>query len=181
MKTHLTLLLSALSALLLASCSSSQTDNIATISSQKSVAPTGDLESQTLFHVNRYRATKGLPALKAHSGLQQLASVHSNNMQQRDDMSHFDFKKRAKTAQKKHQMGAMSENLQRSWGIVPTGHSIVTQWKNSPKHRDNMEGNFSHAGMAITRDGNNIFSTLLLGQGVGANTPAGPPSPFLIF
>ena len=104
-------------------------------------------------------------------------------MYKRDEMSHSGFKKRAKIAQKKYQMGAVSENLHRSWGIVPTGESITHQWENSPKHRENMEGNFNYAGMGIVRAGDKIFTTLLLGAGVGENTPTsqGQPAPFLHF
>ena len=104
-------------------------------------------------------------------------------MNQRDEMSHFNFTKRAKTAQKKFQMGAVSENLHRSWGVVPSASSISTQWANSPKHRENMEGNFNYAGLAIVRVDNKLFTTLLLGQGTGANAPTSTasPSPFLHF
>ena len=181
MKIALTSLLGVLSVLVFASCGSSSSENVATISSTPAAAPAGGLESETLFHVNRYRASKGLPPLQSHPGLLKLARSHSDAMQQRDEMDHFGFMKRAKTAQKKFEMGAMSENLHRSWGIVPTGGSIVNQWANSPKHRENMEGNFDYAGMAITQNGDQIYTTLLLGKGVGANASSGSSAPFLVF
>lgn len=158
-----------------------QADQVATISSQREALPTSDLEQQTLYHVNRYRVSKGLPKLQPHPGLQKLAREHSLAMQKRDFMGHFDFKKRAKKAQKRYQMGAMSENLHRSWGFIPTGEFITNKWINSSKHRENMEGRYNYAGMAIVREEDRIFTTLLLGQGVGANAPSGPPQPFLHF
>lgn len=181
MKTSLTLLLSSLTALFLASCGTHYSDNVATISSERTQEPTGDLESQTLYHVNRYRAKKGLSKLQPHPGLAALALKHSQAMHKRDHMAHFNFAKRAKTAQKRYDMGAMSENLHRSWGFIPSGEFITKKWIDSPKHRDNMEGNYNYAGMAIVRDGDRLFTTLLLGQGVGANAPTGAPAPFLHF
>lgn len=181
MNALLILTLSALTVLLFTSCGTRHSDQVATIASEQAKAPTGDLEKETLHHVNRYRASKGLPSLQAHSGLDKLARQHSLAMYQRDHMGHFGFGKRAKIAQKKYEMGAMSENLHRSWGFIPSGEFITNKWINSPKHRANMEGRFNHAGMAIVREGDRIFTTLLLGQGTGAQAPSGSPEPFLHF
>lgn len=181
MNALLILTLSALTVLLFTSCGTGHSDQVATIASEQSKTPNGDLERETLHHVNRYRASKGLPKLQAHSGLDKLARQHSLAMYQRDHMGHFGFGKRAKIAQKKYEMGAMSENLHRSWGFIPSGEFITNKWINSPKHRANMEGRFNHAGMAIVREGDRIFTTLLLGQGTGAQAPSGSPEPFLHF
>ncbi|MGJ8725686.1 MAG: CAP domain-containing protein [Roseibacillus sp.] len=180
-KVNLTLFVGALSAVFLASCGGSASDNVATTSSDSTAVPAGNLENETLYHVNRYRTSKGLHLLKPHPGLLKLARIHSNNMEKRDEMGHFDFEKRAKTAQKKYKMGAMSENLHRSWGVVPSGSSIANQWANSPKHKKNMEGNFHYAGMAITQKEDRIYTTLLLGKDLGASTPSSSAAPFLVF
>jgi uncharacterized protein YkwD len=181
MKMLSQILLALFAAFALVSCGGSAPEQVATINSGSAASSADNLENEILFHVNRYRTSKGLQKLQSHPGLDRLAFAHSQAMQKRDHMGHFDFAKRAKTAQKKYQMGGMSENLHRSWGYIPSGQNITNQWANSPKHEKNMTGRYNYAGMGIARDGDRIFTTLLLGQGTGANSPAGPPAPFLHF
>ncbi len=165
--------------LILASCGSHE--NVATVASESAVTSATGLEGQTLHHVNRFRKSQGLSPLQLHPGLQKLALEHSRAMQKKDLMEHFGFKRRAKIAQKKYQMGAVSENLHRSWGFSPDGKFITEKWKNSPKHRKNMKGNFNYAGLAIVQQEERLFTTLLLGQGVGANAPQIIAEPYLSF
>ncbi len=184
MKNHPLLTLTIFTGFFLTACSSNTkttSDNIATVAATHNAVSADSLAQETLNEVNNHRASKGLVRLKFHPGLNQLALKHSQAMFKKDEMSHFGFSKRAKISQKKHQMGAMSENLHRSWNVVPTGGSITNQWVNSPKHRENMEGDYSHAGLGIIRVNNNIFTTLLLGQSVQTQTFGTGRTPLLGF
>lgn len=180
MNTSLLLTLTAITSLLLASCGTEAVDQIATTNTETSISA-GGLAQETLREVNRYRTRNGLPQLQSHSGLQKLAQEHSQAMYRRDKMEHFGFSKRAKYSQKKFGMRAVSENLHRSWAIVPSASSIANQWANSPKHRDNMTGNYTHAGLAITQVGDNIFTTLLLGEKIEAESSSSGRQPLLNF
>ena len=168
MKFLLTIITPLIGSLILNSCSSGPVENIAASTSSTqpvlTAAPSSNIESSTLTAVNRYRASKGLSRLQAHAGLAKLAEKHSEAMARRNDMSHFDFKKRVNSARKNYQMGAVSENLHRTFNFTPAGAAISHAWANSPKHRDNMEGNFSYAGVGVARAGNSVFTTLFLGQ-----------------
>ena len=164
MKTFLNPLLFSLFSLLFLSCGSSSSQPVAPASPNQTAVPAGNLERQTLESLNRFRRQQGLPPVKNHPGLAQLARTHSNNMQKRNEMSHFDFKKRLKTAQRKYGMTTVAENIQSISGTVPTGSRIVDRWQNSPPHRKNMAGDYQLAGVGITQAGGRTFSTLLLGR-----------------
>lgn len=122
------------------------------------------LAAETVAEVNRFRIENGRSPLTLHRGLASLAAEHSQVMLSKREMSHDNFDQRLKVARKKYQIGALSENVQNSWGYTNTPRGIVQQWKDSPAHRDNMLGRFHFAGVGIAQEDKRIFSTLLLGS-----------------
>jgi uncharacterized protein YkwD len=101
---------------------------------------------------NRERAAKKLPPLSVEPKLALVAQGHASDMAFHQKMTHdgsdgsspFDRIKRSgynyKTA---------AENVAEGWRTVD---QLMKGWMNSPRHRDNILGNFSQIGIALARD-----------------------------
>lgn len=126
--------------------------------------PPHPLAAEIVVEVNRFRAENGQPILRQHDGLARIATPHSVVMLMKRDMSHDNFEKRVEIARKRYHIGALSENVQNSWGYTATARSVVQQWKDSPKHRENMLGRFHFAGVGVALEEKTLYSTLLLGS-----------------
>lgn len=126
--------------------------------------PPHPLAAEIVVEVNRFRLENGQSTLRQHNGLALIATPHSEEMLMKRDMSHDNFHKRVQIARTRYNIGALSENVQNSWGYTATARSIVQQWKDSPKHRDNMLGRFHFAGVGVALEEKTLYSTLLLGS-----------------
>ena len=116
-----------------------------------SQAPRTELVGVTLCLMNQERAQQGLPALRLDRRLGRAAQRHSTSMVRRRYFAHGPFLRRIKRSG--YLRGARSwsvgENI--AWGAGDHGSpgSIVRAWMNSPGHRRNVLGRFSHVGIGI--------------------------------
>ncbi|KAG2765887.1 hypothetical protein PC129_g2902 [Phytophthora cactorum] len=100
--------------------------------------PPNGFQTELLNAVNRERAAKGLPALCMNTKLQNAAQGHSNDMAEKDYMSHTGSDGSTmsqRIARAGYDRTASGEN-------VAAGHTsvdeVMTAWMNSPRHRDNI-------------------------------------------
>lgn len=154
--------------LLLTSCT-------APIGEHASMTPELSEQSRQLHReLNDYRRSKGLAALQAHDGLQQLALDHSIWLRQKrgssfahgSNVSHSGSRARARIARIRFGMEAWGENVAYASNTPEqTAKKLITMWKASPAHNEAMLGNWTHAGNAITlaQDGA-IFATINFGR-----------------
>lgn len=129
-----------------------------------------DLEDQTLKAVNDYRASKGLPAVVKHPGLQALARGHAANLLRNkangksgNVSNHIGWEARATAARYQEGMSSSSENI--FWSTSkPTGQTIVNNWSSSASHNKNMLGDWNNAGIGIIAGTNeDIFAVQIFG------------------
>jgi uncharacterized protein YkwD len=109
------------------------------------------LVDDVLSQTNKFRRSKGLPALVINEDLNAIAQKHSNNMAKgRVGFGHGGFSQREAHAKRKiSSLYSFAENV--AYG-PETGKEVVTMWKNSSGHRRNMLGRYKYIGIGIAKD-----------------------------
>jgi len=109
------------------------------------------LVDDVLSYTNKFRRSKGLPAIIINKDLNAIAETHSINMAKgRVGFGHGGFNKRYALARKKITgFTGFAENV--AFG-ANSGKEVVTMWKNSSGHRRNMLGHYKYIGIGIARD-----------------------------
>lgn len=110
-----------------------------------------NLIDDVLSQTNKFRRSKGLPALVINEDLNAIAQKHSINMaRKRVGFGHGGFSQRESQARKRIKpLYSFAENV--AYGPT-TGKQVVTMWKNSPGHRRNMLGRYKYIGIGIAKD-----------------------------
>ncbi|WP_269684487.1 CAP domain-containing protein [Flavobacterium lacustre] len=103
-------------------------------------------ELETLNLINTYRVSIGLNALEKNDYVSFKSEEHDNYMITNNIVSHNDFVARSEDIMKKVGAKSVSENIAFNYNS-PQG--AVDAWLKSPSHRENIEGNFTHFGIAI--------------------------------
>lgn len=110
-----------------------------------------DLEQEILDEVNTYRTEKGLSELQPVAEISVEAESHSNYMKEQGEISHDNFGARYTDLVNSIGAKAVGENV--AYGYRTAG-SVVNAWLNSDGHRQNIEGNYTHFGVAVVTDAN---------------------------
>jgi uncharacterized protein YkwD len=109
---------------------------------QAAASPQGDAISQ----VNQIRAASGLPALRASQSLHRSSTRYARRMIQTDYFGHSS-RIAASSA-----FGRLGETLELHSGWSANPAQTVTEWMNSPGHREVlMSGTYRWVGMGIAR------------------------------
>lgn len=99
--------------------------------------------------VNQHRATLGLNPLTISDVVAEQSTIHSKNMAVgKTRFSHDGFNKRADAIMEQIGGVGFAENV--AYGQT-TAESVVEGWLNSPGHRKNIEGDFTHIGVGIAQ------------------------------
>jgi uncharacterized protein YkwD len=110
-----------------------------------------EMEQEILRRINQHRASKGLPALAWSSDVANQARSHSRNMAKKIvSFGHQGFPERSKAINNSLQSRSTAENV--AWVASrrdPAGQAVEA-WLKSPKHLQNIEGNFSMTGIGIS-------------------------------
>jgi uncharacterized protein YkwD len=114
-------------------------------------APDKNLVDDVLSYTNKFRKSKGLPALVINEDLNAIAETHSVNMAKgRVRFGHGGFNKRYALAKTKiSHFSGFAENV--AYG-VNSGKEVVDLWKTSSGHRQNMLGKFRYIGIGTAKD-----------------------------
>ncbi len=104
--------------------------------------------------VNEYRDSKGLSAITTNETANQLAVDHSKYMIAKGNINHDNFDQKFKTLREKENATSIAENVASSY---PDAKSVMEGWINSKGHRDNLEGNFTHIGIAAVKNENGRY------------------------
>ncbi|WP_025742928.1 CAP domain-containing protein [Aquimarina pacifica] len=156
-------ILSILSLTLAISCSDDQKDDILedeTLEQEEIDEETIVSESDTtiveeiLQLINEYRQSKNLSSLTMNSTANQLAADHTQYMISQGKISHDDFSLRADALNEQEGARATAENVASSY---PDAESVVNAWIASEGHRKNIEGTYTHTGIAVIQDENNRY------------------------
>ena len=110
-----------------------------------------NLIQDVLSQTNLFRKSKGLTELMLKNELNAIAQQHSANMASgRVAFGHDGFAKRNMMAGAAiSQLHSFAENV--AYGAT-SGKQVVSLWKSSPGHRQNMLGNYKYIGIGIAKD-----------------------------
>ena len=95
-------------------------------------------EVEIANNLNIYRQSKGLNTLQLEQTASYICQEHNNSMISLGYLTHERFQERSQ------KLGAIqvAENLSRGYD------NPILAWENSAEHKSNMEGNFTHFGVA---------------------------------
>ncbi|HNV51886.1 MAG TPA: CAP domain-containing protein [Tenuifilaceae bacterium] len=105
--------------------------------------------------INKHRVSKGLKELKLNDAIRTEALGHSKNMASgKVPFSHKGFDERFNKLATIFNMSSGSENVANGPAEAKT---IVEGWLASPKHKENIEGDFNMTGIGIAQAKNGTF------------------------
>lgn len=147
------------------SCSADSSETPTTqASNQKAMSYTYDsTEIETMALINEYRASIGLSTLKEINHISYKSEEHDNYMIIKNVVSHDDFVSRSENIMKVLGAKSVAENIAYNYN---SPQSAIDAWLKSPTHKANIEGNFTHFGLAIRVNANgkkyytNIFAKI---------------------
>ena len=114
---------------------------------------TQSLEQAAYQQINRYRASKGLPALTIAASITQQARQHSQDMATgKVPFGHQGFEGRVKEIAKSVSYRAAAENVAYNMGYSDPATQAVQGWLKSPGHLKNIQGNYGSTGIGVSRN-----------------------------
>lgn len=120
-----------------------------------------NIELEILTAVNSHRQSLGLNKLGRIDDITFQAEDHTNYMVENKLVNHSDFDKRFKALVKDVGASSVSENV--GYGYR-TAAAVVQAWLASEGHKANIEGDFTHFGIAVDSDdnGKNYFTNIFV-------------------
>ena len=106
------------------------------------------LTQQILDLTNRHRNSIGLDNLKRSRAADLLAKEHTNYMIGQGIISHDNFMIRMESLNIEVNAKAVGENV--AYGYA-TGETVMDGWLNSSGHKANIEGDYTHIGIAAIK------------------------------
>ena len=146
------------------SCSSNDSEAPvpAATTSQKVVDYTyNSSELETMNLINNYRVSLGLNALEQINYISYKSEGHDNYMIANNVVNHNDFVARAEDIMKVIGAKTVSENIAYNYN---TPQAALDAWLNSPSHKSNIVGDFTHFGIAIrlNADGKKYYTNIFV-------------------
>lgn len=106
-------------------------------------------EIETMKLINEYRVSVGLNVLGKIDFISLKSEAHNNYMIANNVVSHDGFVSRAEEIKKVLSAKVVGENIAFNFN---TPQAALTAWLASPGHKENIEGDFTHFGIAIKED-----------------------------
>ncbi|EIA08826.1 CAP domain-containing protein [Flavobacterium frigoris] len=103
-----------------------------------------ELEAMKL--INDYRVSVGLNTLEKINHISYKSEEHDNYMITNNVVNHDDFVARSENIIKVLGAKTVGENIAYNYS---SPQAALNAWLNSPAHKQNIEGNFTHFGIAI--------------------------------
>lgn len=130
------------------SCSSDSDENpTSQASNEKAMSYTyNPTELETMALVNAYRVSIGLNELKEINHISYKSEEHDHYMIANNVVNHDDFVSRSENIMKVLGAKKVAENIAYNYN---SPQAAVAAWLKSPSHKANIEGNFTHFGLAI--------------------------------
>ena len=132
----------------LTSCSSESEGVNEPVESAKSYTHNAN-ELELLDKVNEYRVSIGLNPLEIIEHISYKSSEHNNYMLATQTVTHEGFDQRKENLQNVLGAFRVGENVAFAYA---TAQSTVNAWINSPGHKANLEGDYTHFGASIRMD-----------------------------
>lgn len=127
--------------------SSEESTDTPTASTQKAMTYTyNSNELETMALINAYRVSIGLNELKEINHISYKSEEHDNYMITNNVVNHDDFVSRSENIMKVLGAKSVAENIAYNYN---SPQAALEAWLKSPAHKANIEGNFTHFGLAI--------------------------------
>jgi len=104
------------------------------------------MELETMELINNYRVSIGLNALEKINHVSYKSEEHDEYMIANNVVNHDDFVARSENIIKALGALKVSENIAYNYN---SAKGAFDAWMNSPGHRENIEGDFTHFGLSI--------------------------------
>jgi uncharacterized protein YkwD len=161
-KALLSVILPLIMAVSFTSCSNNDSENLTPESSiVKNYDYTAN-ESELLVLVNQYRVSQGLNELQPINHVSFKSYEHNLYMIEKKEISHDLFTQRSNNLIQVLGAVRVGENLAYNFS---TPNSALNAWINSPGHKKNLEGDYTHFGVSITIDpetGKSYYTNMFL-------------------
>ena len=131
------------------SCSSDSSEGSSTDNKLVTTYNYNDSELKVITLVNNYRQSIGLNTLEIINHISYKSQEHNIYMIDNNLITHDYFQQRANNLVAVLGAKRVSENIAYNY---QTPESAMSAWLNSPGHKDNIEGDFTHFGISITVD-----------------------------
>ena len=130
------------------SCSSDSYEvETTSLSLQKVVSYSyNSIELETMDLINAHRVSKGLNPLQKINHMSYKSEEHDNYMIANNVVNHNDFSARSENIMQTLGATSVSENIAYNYN---TPQAVLNAWLASRSHKENIEGNFTHFGLAI--------------------------------
>lgn len=108
-----------------------------------------DSELETMQLINDYRVQIGLNALKISNHISYKCQEHNTYMIANNVVNHNDFTSRSENIMQVLGAKKVGENVAFNY---KTSAAVLQAWLESSGHKENIEGDFTHFGLAVTTD-----------------------------
>jgi len=108
-----------------------------------------DSEIETMKLINDYRVSIGLNALEKINHISFKCEEHNNYMIANNVVDHNDFTSRSNNIISVLGAKKVGENVAYNY---KTSEAAVRAWLDSPGHKENIVGDFTHFGLSVTTD-----------------------------
>ena len=145
--------------------SCSKDDSLQDIEEQEALS----IADEILQLVNIHRASIGKEALAMNTLATELAEEHTHYMIAQKDISHDSFDERSNRLFTEENASGTGENV--AYG-QQSAQAVMEAWINSSGHRANIEGNFTHIGIAVIKNSSGVyyFTQIFLKKRLESNT-----------
>jgi uncharacterized protein YkwD len=116
-------------------------------------------ELETMALVNTYRVSIGLTELKAINHISFKSEEHNKYMISNNVVNHDDFVSRSENIMNVLGAKSVAENIAYNYN---SPKAALDAWLKSPSHKANIEGNFTHFGLAVkeSADGKKYYTNI---------------------
>ncbi len=111
------------------------------------------IETDLANLINDYRASKGLNVLILDNYVSKISEGHDHYMIDKNAISHDLFDNRYNNIVNVRGANKVAENVAFNFN---TAQSTLKAWINSPEHKANLEGDFTHFGISVKTNSNGV-------------------------
>lgn len=161
MKRLMPLLALCLTVILVSCSSGSSEDSVVTTDEIKKSYAHSEFEYAVMDLLNEYRTSQGLPAFDIIEHISYVASEHNDYMISTHNLDHNGFEQRHENLVNVLGAFQVSENV--ACGFTEPS-DVVEAWLNSPSHKKNIDGSYTHFGLSVKCDseGYNYFTNIFI-------------------
>ena len=118
-------------------------------------------ELEALNLINTYRVSVGLNELQQINHISYKSEEHDHYMIRNNVVNHNDFVARSENLISVLGAKRVGENIAYNYN---TPQSVVKAWLNSPTHKENLEGDYTHFGISIRTnpDGKKYYTNIFV-------------------